>query len=76
MQSAYKYTTTPTRKTYQCRLRILAVLTKHIALDKAIKCILQLASVMFSIDDVALVLEVELRLRAQFTAEIFSRIYK
>lgn len=53
----------------QVGLRVLAFRTQNVLADKAIQQVLQFAGIVRSVDDEALVLVVELGLRAEFTAE-------
>ncbi len=55
-------------------LRILAIRTEHEFLDEPVEDVLQLAGIVFAIHDIALVLQIELRLRAELTTEVFRRI--
>ena len=45
-------------------------------LDEPVQNVLELVGVVGAVDDVALVLEVELRLGAQLAAEILGGVYK
>ena len=56
-------------------LRIVTVLTQDELLDEAIQHVLQLGCIVRSIDNVALVFDIELGLSAELAAKVLCRIW-
>lgn len=61
--------------TYQDGFWVWTLSTKNKSLDETIQQTLQLAGVMRSIDNVAIILQVKLCLSTQFTPKVLCRIY-
>lgn len=58
----------------QVGLGVLAFRAQHVLADETVQQVLQLAGVVRTVDDEALVLVVELRLSAEFAAEKLGRV--
>ena len=59
---------------HQGRLRILARRAQHESANEAIEDVLQLSSVVLSVNSITLVLEIHVRLRSELEAEVLQEI--
>lgn len=58
----------------QCGFRIFACRTQNEFANKAVQNFLKLVRVVLAVDDVAVVFQVEIGLRTEFTTKVFCRI--
>ena len=56
-------------------LRVVAILTQNEFSNKSVQHVLQFGSIMGSIYDVTIILEIKLGLSSQFTSKVFCRIW-